>query len=181
MSFINYAYQQKKLIAGFEQKSKLVRVKSKPAEKIEKAITIEDVPSAPALLKIPKIGLQTAVVEGTTAAALAKGPGFIEKTARPGTRGNIAISGHRTMYGAPFKRLNELDSGDQIILEVPGFELIYTTTEMKKVKPTNTSVLDDFGDNRLTLTTCDPIFSARFRLAAIGILNQIKVANNTNE
>lgn len=178
MLSVNYIYQQNKLLADWEenQKKRSVIQKDDPA-KSKKDITIEDVSSFPVILDIPKIDLKVAVVEGTTATALANGPGFIEGTSRPGKRGNIAISGHRTMYGAPFKRLNGLNINDEITLKVPGHELIYETIEIKKVEPTDTSILDDYMDNRITLTTCDPIFSARFRLTVIGILREIRITD----
>ena len=64
----------------------------------------------------PRIGVDQFVVEGTAAADLAKGPGHYIGTAMPGQQGNIAIAGHRTTYGAPFNRLDELKVGDKVVL-----------------------------------------------------------------
>lgn len=136
-------------------------------------LSITDVSPGPIILGIKKIGLRLALVEGTTPSSLAKGPGLIENTSRPGKEGNIGVSGHRTMYGAPFRRLDEIKAGDELTLEVPGAVLAYKVFEIRKVKPSDTSVLDEYGDNRLTLTTCDPLFSAKFRLIVIGKLKKI--------
>src|SRR5688500_2102709 len=67
-------------------------------------------------LEIPALDLDTIVVEGTTPAALRAGAGHYPKTALPGEVGNVAIAGHRTTYGRPFNRMDDLDPGDKIIL-----------------------------------------------------------------
>jgi len=35
----------------------------------------------------------------------------------PGENGTVGIAGHRTTYGAPFRRIDELDRGDKIVVE----------------------------------------------------------------
>ena len=62
-----------------------------------------------AVLAIPAIGLHQVVVEGTSAADLAKGPGVMIGTARPGTKGNAVIAGRLTTSGAPFADLTLSD------------------------------------------------------------------------
>jgi sortase A len=69
---------------------------------------------AVAIIRIPEIGAEHAVVEGVSLADLRKGPGHYPETPLPGEAGNAAIAGHRTTYGAPFKRLDELAPGDKI-------------------------------------------------------------------
>ena len=59
-------------------------------------------------LVIERMELDTLVVKGHTRAVLKKGPGWIDYTDLPGPTGNAGISGHRTTYGAPFRRLDEL-------------------------------------------------------------------------
>ncbi len=133
-----------------------------------------DLPSPPskspiALLQIPKIGLDEFVVSGTAADDLALGPGHYVGTALPGQAGNVAIAGHRTTHGAPFNRLAELAPGDPIYLtDLAGQRLTYTVALTPfPVSPSDVSVLNYFGDNRLTLTTCNPEFSARQRLIVV--------------
>jgi sortase A len=122
-----------------------------------------------ALIQVPKIGIDQYVVSGTAEDDLAKGPGHYVGTAMPGQAGNVAIAGHRTTHGAPFNRLAELAPGDPIYLTtVTGQRLTYIVAQTPyPVSPSNTSVLNYFGDNRLTLTTCNPEFSASQRLIVV--------------
>ena len=122
-----------------------------------------------AIIQIPKIGVDQIVVSGTDESDLALGPGHYVGTALPGQAGNVAIAGHRTTHGAPFNRLAELAPGDPIYLtDQAGQRLTYKVAFTPfPVSPSNTSVLNYFGDNRLTLTTCNPEFSARQRLIVV--------------
>ncbi len=70
-------------------------------------------------IKIPKIGVDVVVVEGTTPAALRAGAGHYPESPLPGEVGNVAIAGHRTTFGRPFNRLDELVPGDVVELETP--------------------------------------------------------------
>jgi sortase A len=130
--------------------------------------------SVVARLAIPKIALSQFVVSGTAADDLAKGPGHYVGTALPGQAGNVAIAGHRTTHGAPFNRLAELAVGDPIYLTTTwGERLTYIVSQTPyPVSPSNTSVLSYAGDNRLTLTTCNPEFSAAQRLIVVAKLQQ---------
>jgi sortase A len=127
-----------------------------------------------AQLSIPKIALNQYVVSGTAADDLAKGPGHYIGTALPGQAGNVAIAGHRTTHGAPFNRLGQLAPGDPIYLKTTwGEVLTYTVSQAPyAVSPSDVSVLNDFGDNRLTLTTCNPEFSAAQRLVVVAGLDE---------
>jgi sortase A len=119
---------------------------------------------AVALLKIPKIGLDVAVVQGVGLPDLRKGPGHYPKSPLPGEPGNAAIAGHRTTYGAPFYRLDELKPGDPLLVTTRAGKFQYEVAGSKVVSPTAREVLNPTPDNRLTLTTCNPRFSAKQRL-----------------
>jgi len=123
-----------------------------------------------ATLKIDKLGLYKAVVEGVDTNDLKKGPGHYAGTPLPGEAGNVAIAGHRTTYGAPFYRINELVPGDPIQLTSKQGTFTYLVKEQKVVGPNDNFVLDPTDDNRLTLTTCHPRFSASQRLIIIATL-----------
>jgi len=118
------------------------------------------------------------VVEGTSVAALKNGPGHIPGTALPGDLGNVVVSGHRTTYGAPFQRLDELISGSLIVLETRDGWFTYTVRDKSIVAPTAVEVtLPVPGkptatpvDRLLTLTTCHPQYSARQRLIVLAEL-----------
>ena len=130
--------------------------------------------SAIAHLQIPAIGLDEIVVSGTAEGDLAKGPGHYIGTAAPGQGGNVAIAGHRTTNGAPFNQIGKLAVGNQIYLTtVTGERLTYIVSQSPvAVSPSDVAVLNDFGDNRVTLTTCNPEYSSSQRLVVVGQLKQ---------
>ena len=123
-----------------------------------------------ALIKIPTIGVEKAVVEGVGLPELKTGPGHYPSTPMPGQPGNVAVAGHRTTYGAPFFRLDELQAGDPILVTTRQGAFRYEVTERKVVRPEETEVLDATTDNRLTLTTCEPRFSTAKRLIVVAAL-----------
>ena len=125
---------------------------------------------AVAIMRIPRVGMEKAVVEGVGLPELKKGPGHYPSTPLPGQAGNAAVAGHRTTYGAPFLRLDELAPGDPILVTTHQGRFHYEVTEEKVVGPDETSVLEASPENRLTLTTCHPRFSARERLVVVAAL-----------
>lgn len=125
-----------------------------------------------ARIGIPKIGVDDYVVEGVDVADLRKGPGHYPTTQMPGHEGNSAIAGHRTTYGAPFGDLDQLAVGDDIFVVTVQGKFHYVVTEQRVVDPSEVSVLDPSRDPArpghqlatLTLTTCNPKYSAAQRL-----------------
>lgn len=118
-----------------------------------------------ALLEIPKIGLSNTVVSGVTTDDLKKGVGHFRTSPLPGQRGNVALAGHRTTYAAPFSRLDELKTGDPIILTtVTKEKYVYTVTSQEVVDPSNVGVLAATPTPTLTLTTCTPKRTSTNRL-----------------
>lgn len=118
-------------------------------------------------LEIPALDLDTIVVEGTTPAALRAGAGHYPKTALPGEVGNVAIAGHRTTYGRPFNRMDELVEGDKIVLTTPVGKHTYEITSPPwVVSPNDWSPIESFqkGGSFLTLTSCHPEGSAAYRI-----------------
>lgn len=138
----------------------------------------------------PSIDVRKVVVEGVKVEDLRNGPGHYRATVLPGQAGNSGIAGHRTTYGAPFNRIDELQPGDEInVRTVQGFftyrvlpageafapDRLPANVEFRVpegdedlghiiVGPEAVWVLGDFGDNRLTLTACHPKYSARQRI-----------------
>jgi len=123
-----------------------------------------------ARIQIPVIHVDQFVVDGTTDADLRRGVGHYTGSPLPGRPGNVAMAGHRTTYGAPFNRLGDLRPGDTIIASTLTGRFLYVVASKMNVWPSQTSVLDDYGDNRLTLTTCTPEFSATQRLVVVAEL-----------
>jgi sortase A len=116
-------------------------------------------------IKIPAIGLDTVVVEGTTPSALRAGAGHYPQTPLPCDLGNVGIAGHRTTYGRPFGNLDQLKPGDTIELTTPIGGCVYQVSKAPFiVAPSDLSVIDPTGERSLTLTTCNPKGSAAQRL-----------------
>ncbi len=115
-------------------------------------------------LVIEGADVDVVVLKGTTREILKRGPGWITYTDPPGPVGNAAISGHRTTYGAPFRRLDRLGAGDTIYFYSPFRRYAYDVTESFSVTPDRVDVVASTPEPRLTLTACDPPYSARYRL-----------------
>lgn len=117
-----------------------------------------------AFLRIPSIGVDEVLFEGVDRETLKKGPGHMVGTPLPGQPGNAVVSGHRTTYGQPFFDFDLLEPGDLIEVESSVGEHVYEIREIIIVEPTDVWVTDDRPGGWLTLTTCNPKFSARQRL-----------------
>jgi len=123
------------------------------------------------LLSIPRLGMHgAAVVEGTDENQLQQGPGHYQGTSLPGQAGNVAIAGHRTTYGAPFYDLNQLQPGDPIYIQTSQGIFGYQVVGSHVVLPSNTTVLARTTTPTLTLTTCNPRYSAATRLVVTAVL-----------
>jgi sortase A len=124
-------------------------------------------------LLIPKLGVDTIVVEGTSKEALDAGAGHYSNTPLPGMGGNVGIAGHRTTYGKPFADIDRLTTGDRVELETPVGNYVYEMVEPFDghanpwvIEPDDWSVVGPTDESMLTLTTCHPKRSAAQRLVA---------------
>lgn len=118
---------------------------------------------------IPKIHVDAIVVEGVTLYDLAYGPGHYPDSATIGAQGTSAIAGHRTGWGSPFIRLDELDAGDEIVIKTPRATYTYRITRGNVVvRPSDYWVVagdpQSKAKTKLTLTTCTPKYTSRNRL-----------------
>jgi sortase A len=127
-------------------------------------------------IEIPKIGLSAYVIEGVDTDDLKNGPGHYPDTPLPGEKGNAAIAGHRSTYGAPFASVDNLDPGDPITVTTLQGSFHYSVTGQEIVSPDDVQVLDDKGDNELTLTACHPKYSASKRIVIHAKLEGAPVA-----
>lgn len=136
-------------------------------------------------LTIPAIGLRTIFFEGAVGtggeASLRKGAAHYEDTRMPGIDGTVGIAGHRTTFGAPFRRINELKPGNRIIVRMPYAKFTYAVESEKIVAPTTVSVLKSSESARtvsggppttqkVVLTACHPIGSDAQRIVVTGRL-----------
>ncbi len=117
-----------------------------------------------ARIEIPDIGITRTVVEGITVDQLARGPGHYPESPLPGQAGNVSIAGHRTTYGQPFHNVDKLEPGDQILTTTVQGEFVYEVERLEIVEPEAVEILEDQGDNRLTLIACHPKYSLAQRI-----------------
>jgi sortase A len=121
-------------------------------------------------IRIPKIGANFVVVNGTDTVSLRKGPGIYDEVPFPGAPGTTAIAGHRTTYLAPFRKIDQLKRGDQIVVEMPYGRFTYEVQRRRIVPPTEVSVIKRVGFDRLVLSACHPLYSAAKRIVVFARL-----------
>jgi len=115
-------------------------------------------------IELPAIHKTAFLVQGDDAASLRKGPGHYPDTPLPGKRGTVAIAGHRTTHGAPFRHIDELNPGDRIVLAMPYGSFLYRVQRVRIVDPNATWIKRRVGYNRLVLSACHPLYSAAQRI-----------------
>jgi sortase (surface protein transpeptidase) len=144
-----------------------------------------------AVLRIPRLGadFERVLVEGTDQDQLAEGPGHYVGSAMPGQQGDLALAGHRVGKGSPFLDLDTMRPGDPIVVEtatrwfvyrvlgdpatgsftgdpsgIPGQEVV-DPTALQVISPTpDAAATAPATGVYLTITTCNPKYSARTRL-----------------
>ncbi|MGI8574181.1 MAG: class E sortase [Egibacteraceae bacterium] len=117
------------------------------------------------------------IVQGVGTEQLQQGPGHYPGTSMPGAKGNFAVAGHRTTYGAPFYHLDQLGRGDRVrVTDARGRRFVYTVRTQRVVAPSDVWVIQpdplETGRPTLTLTTCHPRFSAAERLVVFAELGR---------
>jgi sortase A len=118
---------------------------------------------AVARLRLPTIGVDEIVVNGTDSATLKRGPGRYLGSGVPGEGHLVYVAGHRTTYGAPFSRIDRLRKGDAVVVELPYATYEYRVTGHRIVEATELSVLESKGVEQLALQACHPRFFASHR------------------
>jgi len=141
-------------------------------------------------IRIDAMDLDVVAVEGVDTASLQKGPGHYTPSEDPATRRQgdgsafpgqgetVGIAGHRTTYLAPFRRLDELEQGDELILEMPYATFTYAVEETEIVDPSEFEVVRNVGYERLVLTACHPLYSAAQRIVAFAKLTDISLSGS---
>jgi sortase A len=139
-------------------------------------------------IQIPRIDLDVVVVEGTDTASLQKGPGHYtledvspelrkrgDGSAFPGQGKTVGIAGHRTTYLAPFRRIDEIRPGDEILLRMPYASFTYKVEKHEIVSPDAVEIAENVGYDRLVLTACHPLYSAAQRYVQFAKLTQVSL------
>ena len=106
-------------------------------------------------LEIPRLGVSTIMIEGTSWATLQRAVGHIAGTAQPGQTGNVGISGHRDTF---FRPLRKIRRNDIITLTTLAGKFNYRVVSTEIVDPSEVSVLSAGARESLTLVTCYPFY-----------------------
>ncbi|WP_326695628.1 class E sortase [Streptomyces sp. NBC_01267] len=143
-----------------------------------------------AVIRIPRIGITAPIAQGVSKAnVLNKGyVGHYVDTAGPGQAGNFALAGHRNTHGEPFRYINRLHHGDTVTVETK--DALYTYVVDKGLPQTSardsgviapvprSTVRPQYGYSNpghyLTLTTCTPEYTSRYRLAIWATLRSVR-------
>lgn len=115
-------------------------------------------------IEIPRIGVSEAMGQGITLTALDRGPSHWPGTALPGQLGNVVIGGHRTTHTQPFRHLDKLEAGDQVVFTTPEGRFDYRVTSIDVVAPEQLEIVDQTVAYTATLFACHPPGSAAYRL-----------------
>ncbi|MDQ0930525.1 class E sortase [Streptomyces turgidiscabies] len=144
-----------------------------------------------AVLSIPRLGLRVPVAEGVSKSrVLNKGyVGHYPGTQQPGQAGNFALAGHRNTHGEPFRYVNRLRRGDAVQVETA--DAVYSYTVDRTLPQTSarddgairavprSTVRPAYGYRNpgyyLTLTTCTPEYTSRYRLVVWGKLTSMRL------
>src|SRR5947207_1515090 len=130
-------------------------------------------------IRVPRMGVNMILVNGTDHDTLKKGPGRDLRTFMPGENRLVYIAGHRTTYLAPFSHIDSLRQGDRITLEVPYGTFIYTVTRHRIVTATDLSVLKSPKHELVELQACHPRFFASHRYIAYARLVRVEPRGGT--
>ncbi len=127
-----------------------------------------------AILQIPRLGVGDALVAGVGVDELKTGPGHFPETPIPGQFGRAAIAGHRTSYGQPFRYIDRLAPGDEIITTTLAGRFVYRVIETEIVDPTAYEVIEttDPGRAELVLISCHPAFTTDQRMIVTALLDE---------
>ncbi|MCU1545122.1 MAG: class sortase [Homoserinimonas sp.] len=137
-----------------------------------------------ATLYVPRFGAEYVRVigEGVSLSKVLNnaelGVGHYPDTQMPGAIGNFAVAAHRTTWGAPFRDIGSLRPGDKIYVQTEDGWYTYGYRSLEYVRPTGVDVLQPVpqapgaaaADRIITLTSCNPLFSAAERIIAYGVL-----------
>lgn len=120
-------------------------------------------------IRIPKIGLVHPIFEGVTLTVIDHGPGHWPGSARPGQLGNMVFAGHRVTHSHPFRNIDQLVPGDEVIFRDEAGEFLYRVTGHEVVKPTDVHIVTPTPDATLTLFACHPPGRAIQRYVVRGV------------
>ena len=119
------------------------------------------------VIEIPKIGLRHPIFHGITMRNIDRGPSHWPGTALPGEVGNTVFAGHRVTKTRPFRNIDQLVPGDEVVFTVGGVRSVYAVTGSKVVLPTAMEIVNPTPEATGTLFACHPPGSARYRYVVL--------------
>jgi sortase A len=132
-------------------------------------------------LTVPRLDLKTVFVYGTRwRKDLSRGPGHYPQTSLPGVDRTMAIAGHRTTFGAPFRHIDSLRQGDSITVAMPYGTFHYKVFKHEIVDSDDWSIVRDRGFDTLVLSACHPLYSAAQRWIVYARLVRVDPAGGTS-
>jgi sortase A len=114
-------------------------------------------------IEIPRISLDRPVYEGITLGTLDNGPGHWPGSAMPGQIGNVVVAGHRVSHSGPFRNIDQLQPGDEVVLTTADGRFVYVVSGSEVVEPTAIEVIDQTPAATATLFACHPPGSTKYR------------------
>ena len=114
-------------------------------------------------IEIPKIGLNHRIFQGISLRTIDRGPSHWPGSALPGQVGNSVFAGHRVTHSHPFRNIDQLAPGDEVIFNVNGTRSVYAVTGSEVVSPKALHIVDQTPTPTATLFACHPPGSAKFR------------------
>jgi sortase A len=125
-------------------------------------------------IRVPRLGLNMVLVDGTDDGSLEKGPGLDRRTYMPGEGQLVYIAGHRTTYLAPFAHIERMRPGDSVTIELPYATFVYRVFRHQIVTADDMAVLHSHGREILMLQACHPRFFASHRYIVSARLARIE-------
>jgi sortase A len=115
-------------------------------------------------IEIPKITLTAPLLEGVTDSTLDDGPGHWPGTAMPGRTGNVVVGGHRTSHTHPFRHIDQLVPGDEVIFTTAEGRFVYLVDRTEIVTPQDVWIVNQTTERTATLFACHPLGSTSHRM-----------------
>jgi len=107
-------------------------------------------------IQIPAISVDAPIVMGDGEEQLKKGVGQHIGTPNPGQTGNMVLSAHNDVFGEIFRNLDQLKTGDEIIVYTQVRSYTYVVQQQQVVEPTQVEVMSPTTDPVVTLISCYP-------------------------
>ena len=115
-------------------------------------------------IEIPKIGIVKPMLEGISLNTLDKAPGHWPGTAMPGQPGNVVVAGHRTSKDRPFRHIDQLVAGDEVIFTTADGRFVYRVIDTQIVLPDAMWIVGQTPASTATLFACHPVGSTKERI-----------------